>query len=53
MKDLGKANYILGIKLIRYKKNRMLALSQASYTDKRLERFSMWNPKKIAQPFKL
>ena len=29
MKDLGEANYILGIKLWRGRKNRMLGLSQA------------------------
>ena len=28
MKDLGEANYILGIKLLRDRKNKVLALSQ-------------------------
>ena len=41
MKDLGEANYILGIKLHRDRRNRMIGLSQASYIDKLLERFSM------------
>ena len=46
MKDLGKANFILGIKLWQDRKNRMLSLSQAGYIDKVLERFSMQNSKK-------
>ena len=46
MKDLGKANFILGIKLWRDRKNKMLGLSQAGYIDIVLERFSMQNSKK-------
>lgn len=49
MKDLEEANNILGIKLIRVRKKRWFVLSQASYIDKTLERFSMHNPKKGAQ----
>ena len=41
MKDLGEASYILGIQIIRDRKNKLLALSQASYIDKVLARFSM------------
>ena len=41
MNDLGEANYILGIKLLRDRKNKVLALSQALYIDKILARFSM------------
>jgi hypothetical protein len=41
MKDLGEANYILGIKLPRDRKQRMLSVSQASYIDKILERYSI------------
>ena len=52
MKDLGEANYILGIKLWRDQKNRMLGLSQAGYIDKILTRFSMQNSKKRLLPFK-
>ena len=52
MKDLRKANYILGIKLWRDRKNRMLGLSQARYIDKILARFSMQNSKKGLLPFK-
>ena len=46
MKNLGKANFILGIKLWRDCKNKMLGLSLTGYIDKVLERFSMQNPKK-------
>ena len=52
MKDLGEANYILGIKLLRDQKNKVLALSQALYIDKILARFSMENSKKGTLPFK-
>ena len=51
MKDLGEANYILGIKLLRDWKNKVLALSQALYIDKILARFSMENSKKGTLPF--
>ena len=40
-KDLGETNHILGIKLIRDRQKRMLDLSQASYIDQILARFSM------------
>ena len=43
---LGKANYILGIKLWRDRKNRMLGLSQTGYIDKIPTRFSMKTPRK-------
>ena len=52
MKDLGEANFNLGIKLWRDCKNRMLGLSQAGYIDKVLERFSMQNSKKWLLPFR-
>ena len=52
MKDLGEANYILGIKLLRERKNKVLALSQALYIDKILARFSMENSKKGTLPFR-
>ena len=41
MKDLGEANYVLGIRIFRDRKNRMLALSQASYIDTIIERFAI------------
>ena len=52
MKDLGEANFILGIKLWRDCKNRMLGLSQPGYIDKLLERFNMQNSKKGLLPFR-
>ena len=52
MKDLGEANFILGIKLWRDRKNKMLRLSQTGYIDKVLERFSMQNSKKGLLPFR-
>jgi len=53
MKDLGDASYVLAIQLFRDRKNKMIALSQASYIDKVLERFSMKDSKKGAQPFRM
>ena len=50
MKDLEKASYILGIQIIRDRKNKLLALSQASYIDKVLVRFSMQDSKKGLLP---
>ena len=50
MKDLGEASYVLGIKIYRDRKNRLLALSQASYVDKVIARFSMQNSKKGLLP---
>jgi len=46
MKDLGEAQRILGIRIFRDRSRRMLSLSQESYIDKILERFSMTNSKK-------
>ena len=50
MKDLGEASYILGIQIIRDRKNKLLALSQASYIDKVLACFLMQNSKKGLLP---
>ena len=50
MKDLGEANYILGTKLLRDRKNKVLELSQALYINKILARFSMENSKKGTLP---
>ena len=46
MKDLREAAYILGIQIFRDRKNRTLSLSQASYIDKVMDRFSMQDSKK-------
>ena len=52
MKDLGKANIILGIKFKQDRKNRMLGLSRVGNIDKVLEQFSMQNSKKGLLPFR-
>ena len=52
MKDLGEANYILGIKILRDRKNKLLALSQSSYIDRILARFNMENSKRGTLPFR-
>ena len=41
MKDLGEATYILGIKIYRDRSKRLLGLSQSTYIEKMLKRFSM------------
>ena len=46
MKDLREATYILGIKINRSKFKRLLGLSQSSYIDKILKRFSMEQSKR-------
>ena len=52
MKDLGEASDILRIKLLRERKQRMLGLSQATYIDQILARFSMQDFKKGFLPFR-
>ena len=41
MKDLGEATYILGIRIYRDRSKRLLGLSQSTYIEKMLKRFSM------------
>ena len=41
IKDLGEATYILGIKIYRDRTKRLIGLSQSTYIDKMLKRFSM------------
>ena len=43
MKDLGEAQYILGIQIYRDRPRRMIGLSQSTYIDKVLDRFNMTN----------
>ncbi|KAL2462240.1 Gag/pol protein [Abeliophyllum distichum] len=52
MKDLGEASYVLGIQILRDRKNKLLALSQATYIDKILVRFAMQDSKKGNLPFR-
>ena len=46
MKDLGEASFILGMKIYRDRSKRLLGLSQSTYIDTVLKRFSMDNSKK-------
>ncbi|KAL4353723.1 hypothetical protein GQ457_06G013340 [Hibiscus cannabinus] len=46
MKDLGETTYILGVKIYRDRSRRLLGMSQSSYIDKVLKRFSMEESKK-------
>ncbi|KAK8701528.1 hypothetical protein V6N13_019915 [Hibiscus sabdariffa] len=46
MKDLGEASYILGVKIYRDRSRRLLGLSQSTYIDKVLKRFSMEESKR-------
>src|SRR5437588_7397385 len=50
MKDLGEAAYILDIKIYRDRSRRLLGLSQSTYIDKILKRFSMQESKKRFLP---
>ena len=50
MKDLGEATYILGIKIYRYRSKRLIGLSQSTYIDKALKRFSMQDSKREYLP---
>ena len=50
MKDLGEAAYILGIRIYRDRSKRLLGLSQSTYIDKMLKRFSMKQSKRGLVP---
>ncbi|KAD2393595.1 hypothetical protein E3N88_40572 [Mikania micrantha] len=50
MKDLGDAAYILGIKIYRDRSRRLIGLSQSTYIDKVLKRFSMQDSKRGTLP---
>ncbi|KAA0037569.1 gag/pol protein [Cucumis melo var. makuwa] len=52
MKDLGNAQYVLGIQIVRNRKNRTLAMSQTSYIDRMLSRYKMHNSKKGLLPYR-
>ena len=53
IKDFGEASHILGIKLMRDRQKRMLGLSQASYVNEILTRYSMQDSKKEFVPSEL
>ncbi|KAL8115369.1 hypothetical protein AgCh_022017 [Apium graveolens] len=46
MKDLGEASYILGMKIYRDRSRRMIDITQGTYIQKVLKRFSMENSKR-------
>ena len=50
MKDLGEAKKILGVELIRDRRNGTLILSQQNYIRKVLERFEMGKAKSVQTP---
>ncbi|KAJ9556016.1 hypothetical protein OSB04_010630 [Centaurea solstitialis] len=50
MKDMGEANYVLGIEIIRNRQMRTLGLSQKGYIEKVLKIFGMENCKKGEAP---
>ncbi|KAL0546234.1 hypothetical protein IC582_016140 [Cucumis melo] len=52
MKDLGNAQYVLGIQIIRNRKNKTLAISQTSYINEMLSRYKMQNSKKGLLPYR-
>ncbi|KAL0540854.1 hypothetical protein IC582_020871 [Cucumis melo] len=52
MKDLENAQYVLGIQIVRNRKNRTLAMSQTSYIDRMLSRYKMHNSKKGLLPYR-
>ena len=41
MKDLGKAQYVLGIKILRDRKNKIIELSQENYIYSILSKYNM------------
>ncbi|KAK8685701.1 hypothetical protein V6N13_041698 [Hibiscus sabdariffa] len=52
MKDLGEAAYILGVKIYSDRSRRLLGLSQSTYIDKVLKRFSMEESKRGFLPMR-
>src|SRR5436305_15131990 len=46
MKDLGEANFVLGIKIFRDRTKRLLGLSQAQYIDNIVKRFNLEESKR-------
>jgi hypothetical protein len=50
MKDMGEANFVLGVKITRDHSKKLLSLSQGTYIKKILERFHMHNSKPIDTP---
>ena len=51
MKDLGESQYVLGIKIIQDKKNKIIALSQENYIGSILSKYNMQDSKNRFTPF--
>ena len=52
MKDLGEVQYVLSIKIIRDRKNKIIALCQENYIDSILSKCNMQDSKKGFTPFR-
>jgi hypothetical protein len=50
MKDMGEANFVLGVKIFRDRSRKLLGLSQETYVRRILERFHMHNSKPVDTP---
>ena len=50
MKDMGMADYVLGVKIHRDRSKKLLYLSQKTYIKRILERFRMHNAKPVDTP---
>ena len=50
MKDMGEANYVLGVKILKDHSKRLLGLSQEMYIKKMLKRYHMHNCKPMDTP---
>ena len=46
MKDLGEVQYVLSVKIIRDRKNKIIALSQENYINGILSKYNMQDSKK-------
>ena len=52
MKDMGEANYVLSVKILRDRSKRLLGLSQETYIKKMLKHYHMHNCKPMNTPVK-
>ena len=50
MKDIGAANFILGMEIRRDRANKMISLNQRKYVERLLQRFNMQESKLVKVP---
>ena len=50
MKDMGEANFVLGVKIVRDRAKSLLGLSQETYIKRMLERYHMQDNKPMDTP---